>query len=175
VTGKARVAFVVAVAENGVIGHQGHLPWRMPTDLKRFRALTLGKPMIMGRKTYDSIGKALDGRDTIVLTRRTGAKSPPGVHLVSSVAEALSLARTLAAGRGVDEITVIGGAEVFRATLPETDRVYLTVVRGNPPGETHFDPLDPSVWRETAREPMSQGAKDQYAADFVVLDRHSKS
>ena len=170
VTGKARIAFVVAVAENGVIGRDGQLPWRLPSDLKRFRKLTLGKPMIMGRKTYDSIGKPLDGRDTIVVTRQADFH-PPGVHRAASVEDALALGRELAAGRGVDEVMVVGGEEIFRVALPWAERIYLTLVHAAPAGDTRFDTPDPLMWRETAREPMPQAAADQFPADFIVLDR----
>ena len=164
------VAFVVAVAENGVIGRNGQLPWRMPTDLKRFRQLTLGKPVLMGRKTYESIGKPLDGRDNIVITRQKGFASP-GVRVVDTVTGALALGRELASRRGVDEVAVIGGAEVFRAALPLTQRVYLTLVHGRPDGDTVLDDFDPKVWRQASREPMQQTAGDQFSADFIVLDR----
>jgi len=164
------VAFVVAVAENGVIGRDGQLPWRLPTDLKRFRKLTLGKPVVMGRKTYESIGRPLDGRDNIVITRQRGF-SPPGVHFAATLAEALALGRSLAGGRGANEVMVIGGAEVFRAALPRTERIYLTLVRGRPKGDILLEPFDPQTWQETAREPMPQTAGDQFPADFIVLDR----
>ncbi len=167
---KIAIALVVAVAENGVIGRDGELPWRLPSDLKRFRKLTLGKPMIMGRKTYDSIGKPLDGRDTIVVTRRPDF-NPPGVHRAASVAEALALGHELAARRGADEVTVVGGEEIFRLVLARADRIYLTKVHAAPAGDTRFDSPDPRIWRETAREPMPQGPNDQYPADFIVLER----
>jgi dihydrofolate reductase len=163
------ITFVVAMAENGVIGRDGRLPWRMPSDLKRFRKLTLDRPIIMGRKTYESIGKPLDRRDNIVITRWHNFN---GIHVVAGVTEALELAGKLAAGRGADEAAVIGGAEVFRAALPYVQRVYLTLVRGNPAGDVVMPPLDPQLWRETAHEPMQQTQDDQYPADFVVLDRH---
>lgn len=165
-----RIAFVVAAAENGVIGRDGQLPWRLPSDLKRFRKLTLGKPMIMGRKTYDSIGKPLDGRDTIVVTRQPDFGAP-GVHVASSVDDAIKLARELAASRGADEVMVVGGEEIFRRALPHADRIYLTLVHATPTGDTRFDPPNPQIWRETSREPMVQGASDQFPADFIVLDR----
>jgi len=171
VSGKpARIAFVVAAAENGVIGRGGQLPWRLPSDLKLFRKLTLGKPIIMGRKTYDSIGKPLDGRDNIVVTRRRDFR-PPGVHVSSSVEDAIRLGRELAAGRGADEVMIVGGAEIFRRALAHADRIYLTLVHATPAGDTRFDPPDPRTWRETAREPMVQAASDQFPADFIVLDR----
>lgn len=164
------VTFVVAVAENGVIGRNGQLPWRMPSDLKRFRQVTLGKPVIMGRKTYESIGKPLDGRDNIVVTRQQSF-SAPGVHVVDTVAGAIALGRDFATRRGADEIAIIGGAEVFRAALPLAQRIYLTLVHGRPDGDVVLDAFDPQTWRETAREPMQQGTGDQFAADFIVLDR----
>lgn len=169
-TDKVRIAFVVAVADNGVIGHGGRLPWRMPSDLKRFRKTTLGKPVIMGRKTYQSIGRPLDGRDNIVITRQR-SYAPAGVKVVGDLDEAIALGRSLAAERGTDEVVIIGGAEVFRAALPLTERIYLTLVHGRPEGDVLLDAFDPQIWRETAREPMQQAANDQFAADFVVLNR----
>jgi dihydrofolate reductase len=166
------VAFVVAVAENGVIGRNGELPWRMPTDLRRFRRLTLGKPVIMGRKTYESIGKPLDGRDNIVVTRRRDFAAH-GVHVVDTVQAAVALGGTLAANRGVDEIAVIGGADIFRAALPLAQKVYLTLVHGKPEGNVSLEPFDSNVWRETFRAPMQQGPNDEFAADFLVLERRA--
>jgi dihydrofolate reductase len=168
--GEARIAFVVAVAENGIIGRDGKLPWRLPSDLKRFRKLTLGKPMIMGRKTYESIGRPLDGRDSIVVTRQRDFAAA-GVHVATSVEEAIDLGQALAERRGVDEIAIIGGEGIFRAALAEADRIYLTLVHGRPAGDTRFDIPDAPAWRETAREPMRQGPGDEYPADFIVLDR----
>jgi dihydrofolate reductase len=170
VSAEARVCFVVAAAENGVIGRDGQLPWRLPTDLKQFRALTLGKPVIMGRKTYDSIGKPLGGRDNIVLTRHADF-SPPGVHVCGSIEAAIKLARTLAAASGVHEIMVIGGAQVFAAALAFADRIYLTLVHGAPAGDTLLERPDPAAWHETDRQSMQRGANDQFPADFIVLDR----
>jgi dihydrofolate reductase len=168
--GLVPIALVVAVAENGVIGRGGQLPWRLPTDLKRFRTLTLGKPLVMGRKTYLSIGRPLDGRDTIVVTRQADFCAP-GVHVATSLEAALARGRELAAARGADEIVVIGGEEVFRCALPLAQRIYLTLVHGHPPGDTRFALPDPTVWRETSREPMTQGPKDEFPADFIVLER----
>ena len=165
-----RIVFVVAAASNGVIGQDGQLPWRLPTDLKRFRALTLGKPVIMGRKTYQSIGKPLAGRDNIVLSRQP-AFHAAGVTVVADIDAAIDLGRRLAAQHGVDEVAVIGGAEVFRAALAQTDRIYLTLVVAAPAGETRLAPFDPADWRETARAPMAKGPGDQYDADFIELER----
>jgi dihydrofolate reductase len=165
-----RIAFVVAAAANGVIGRDGELPWRLPSDLRRFRALTLGKPVIMGRKTYQSIGKPLDGRDNIVLSRQP-AFNPAGVAVVATMADAIQLGRRLATQKGVDEVAIIGGAEVFRAALPLAERIYLTSVKASLPGETRLAQFDPETWQETAREPMPKGPQDQYCADFIVLER----
>jgi len=170
VRGAPRIAFVVAVAENGVIGRSGQLPWRLPTDLKRFRKLTLGKPVIMGRKTYESIGKPLDGRDNIVITRQKNF-SAAGVHVAASIADALALGRKLAADRVADEVMIIGGADIFRAAMADTDRIYLTLVHGDPAGDIRIALPDPQEWREISREPMPQTAQDQFPADFIVLDR----
>jgi dihydrofolate reductase len=170
VSGRARIAFVVAVAENGVIGRDGKLPWRLPTDLKRFRKLTLGKPVIMGRKTYESIGKPLDGRDNVVVTRQRDFAAA-GVHVATSVEAAIDLGRELAEKRGADEVMIIGGEGIFRSALADADRIYLTLVHGTPPGDTRFAIPDAPAWRETAREPMPQGSGDEYPADFIVLER----
>lgn len=167
-----RIVFVVAAASNGVIGQDGQLPWRLPTDLKRFRTLTLGKPVIMGRKTYESIGKPLAGRDNIVLSRQPAFHAAAGVTVVGDIDAAIDLGRRLAAQHGVEEVAIIGGAEVFRAALPQTDRIYLTLVKATPAGETRLAPLDPQTWRETARAPMAKGPGDQYGADFIVLERN---
>ena len=164
--------FVVAMAENGVIGRQGELPWRMPSDLKRFRQVTIGKPIIMGRKTFQSIGKPLAGRDNIVVTRQADY-APPGTHVVASVEAAVALGRELAAQRGVDEVAIIGGAEIFRSAMPLVQRVYLTIVHARPEGDVTLDPFAPAHWRETARAPMQQAPGDQFAADFLVLDRQA--
>jgi dihydrofolate reductase len=170
VTGAARIAFVVAIAENGVIGRNGQLPWRLPSDLKRFRALTLGKPIVMGRKTYESIGKPLDGRDNIVVTRQQDFR-PAGVQVAGSLAEALALGRRLAADRGAEEVAIIGGADIFAAALAEADRIYLTLVHGAPEGDVHMALPEPERWLEVSREPMPRTPQDQFAADFIVLDR----
>jgi dihydrofolate reductase len=170
VSAKAHIAFVVAVAENGVIGRDGKLPWRVPSDLKRFRQLTLGKPVIMGRKTYESIGKPLAGRDNIVVTRQRGF-AIHGVEVAATIADAIQRGRVLAEKRGVDEVMIIGGEGIFRAALADADRIYLTLVHGTPAGDTRFVIPDAPAWRETAREPMLQGSGDEYPADFIVLER----
>lgn len=166
------LSLIVAVAENGVIGKDGRLPWRLSSDLKTFRRLTMGKPLVMGRKTYESLGRPLDGRDNIVVTRDPAFQAE-GVSAVASVDEALTLARVLAATRGADEIMVIGGAEIFRLVLPLADRIYWTEVAASPEGDTVFPPLDGGEWREVSREPLPRGPKDDVDATLTVLERAS--
>ncbi|CCB67100.1 MULTISPECIES: dihydrofolate reductase [unclassified Hyphomicrobium] len=168
-----RISLIVAVSENGVIGRDGALPWRLSSDLKTFRRLTMDKPIVMGRKTFDSIGKPLDGRDNIVITRDP-AFEVAGVSTCESVADALTLARVLAKTRGADEIMVIGGVQVFEAALPVADRIYLTRVHADVEGDRHFGALDAAEWRELSSEPLPQGPRDDHAATLVVYDRQKQ-
>lgn len=165
-----KISLVVAVAENGVIGRGGALPWHVPSDLKTFRRITMGKPVIMGRKTYDSIGKPLQGRDNIVVTRDAGY-SAAGVLPATSIDEALDIARRKAAERGVDEITVIGGAEIFALTIPLADRIYLTRIHARPDGDVTFPEPDPHIWREVSRSPLAPDPRDEAAATLLILER----
>lgn len=165
-----RLSIAVAMAANRIIGAKGGLPWRLPSDLKTFRRLTMGKPVVMGRKTFASIGKPLDGRDNIVVTR-DAAFAAPGVIVCSSIAAAVAEARRCARSRAVDEVMVIGGAEIYAALLPEVDRIYLTEVDARPDGDATFPDLDASQWVETSREPLSRTPRDDHDATLVVLDR----
>lgn len=165
-----RVSLIVAVAENGVIGAKGRLPWRLSSDLKTFRRLTMGKPIIMGRKTFQSLKGPLDGRDNIVLTTDPFFE-PEGVSVVHAFADALTLARTLALTRGADEIMVIGGAEVFGAALPHATRLYWTDVHARPEGDVLFPGIDLSDWTELEREALPSSEKDDVTATLRVLDR----
>lgn len=167
----AKIALVVAVAENGVIGRGGDLPWRIPSDLKTFRRVTMGKPVVMGRKTFQSLKKPLDGRDNIVITRAPGFAPPDGVIVAHALGPALDAARVCAKKRGVDEIMIIGGAEIFRLTLPFADRLYWTHVEGKPEGDTFFPAFDAHEWHATAREPLPRGEKDEFACTLTILDR----
>jgi dihydrofolate reductase len=168
------ISLIVAVAENGVIGRDGGLPWRLSSDLKTFRRLTMGKPMIMGRRTFQSIGKALDGRDNIVVTRDP-AFAVTGVSACDSMHDALTLARVLAATRGADEIMVLGGTSVFDMALPIADRIYLTRVHAAPEGDTYFQPLDGEVWHEVSREALPQGPRDDFASTLFVYERRTEA
>lgn len=166
-----RIAFVVAVAENGVIGKDGKLPWHISSDLKFFRRITMNKPVVMGRKTYESIGKPLDGRDNIVITRNRDFTAE-GVFVVATIEEALALARAKAAERGSDEIPVIGGAQIYDLTLPLADVIYLTEVHGSPEGDAFFPEIDRSVWKEVSRERFEAGPRDSTDFSLVVLERN---
>lgn len=168
--GLTPIAFVVAAAENGVIGRDGRLPWRMPSDLRQFRTLTMGKPVVMGRRTFASLPKPLDGRDNIVVTR-TPATLPEGVHGAADPAAAVALARQFAQSRGSAEIMIIGGAEIYRALLPQADRIYLTRIHAAPDGDTWLEPLADADWREVSRTPLAPDARDEHTATLIVLDR----
>mgnify|MGYP001179526062 CR=1 FL=1 len=165
-----RLCFVVAVAENGVIGAQGAMPWRLPSDLARFKRMTMGKPVIMGRKTYESIGRPLPGRDNIVITR-SEAFAPEGVFIVRSVDAALRLAVARATERGVDEIAVIGGGGVFREMLPLAERIYLTRVHAAPAGDVLFPELVRDEWEEIERQAFEAQEGDTADTTLIVLQR----
>lgn len=164
------IALVVARGENGAIGVGGDLPWRLSTDLKQFRKVTLGKPVIMGRRTFMSLPRALDGRVNIVLTRNA-AFVAPGAVMAYNLEEALDVARKEAAKAGVGEIMVIGGDDVFRAVMPMARRIYLTEVHASPQADTWFKDFNLKAWRELSRERHEPGPKDQYPFSFVVLER----
>lgn len=157
------LSFVVARADNGVIGQCGALPWHLPADLRHFRALTLGKPVVMGRRTFASIGRPLPGRHNIVMTR-DAAWRVDGVTVVASLDEAVA-----AAGR-TNEVMIIGGATVYAAALPSAQRVHLTEVRAAPAGDTLLPAFDPALWRETARADHP-AAGDMPGYSFVTLER----
>ncbi len=161
---------VVAVAENGVIGCDNQLPWRIKSDLKFFKTVTMNKPVVMGRKTYASIGKPLPGRTNIVITRQTDFEAP-GLLIAPGIDQALSAARGDALRRGADAIAVIGGTEIFAQTLPMAHRVILTLVHAKPPGDTYFPPVDPAVWREAERLPQPKGPDDEYGFTIVNYER----
>ncbi|MBX9926917.1 MAG: dihydrofolate reductase [Hyphomicrobiaceae bacterium] len=166
-----RIALIVAVARNGIIGRDGGLPWRMPSDLKTFRRLTMGKPMIMGRRTFASLGKPLDGRDNLVVTRDRTFNAP-GTEVFHDFDTALARAKELAAARPTSEIMVIGGGELYRTALPSADRLYWTEIDADIDGDTSFPPLDPADWRETGRDPIPQGPRDDHPATLLTLDRN---
>jgi dihydrofolate reductase len=161
----------VARARNGVIGRDGDLPWRLAADMRRFRALTLGKPVIMGRKTWESLPRRpLPGRLNIVLTRQPEYEAG-GAIACADFAEALDIAREQAAEDGKDEVCVIGGADIFALALPAARRIYLTEIEGDPPGDVVMPPLDETGWREVSREAIPAGPDDAYPTVFRILER----
>lgn len=160
-----KTVLVAAIGDNSVIGRDGQLPWHLKSDLQHFRKVTLNRPVIMGRKTHESIGKLLAGRTNIVLTRDF-ALVAPGAVLATSLDAALSFARADAAKRGVDEIMVIGGSDIFAATMPMADRLEITHVHAFPEGDAVFPPIDPEVWEEVSREDHFAGPGDD--ADFAL-------
>lgn len=160
------IVFVVAIAENGVIGRDNALPWRIPSDLQRFRRLTMGRPLLMGRKTFASIGKALPGRTSIVVSR-DAKLNLPGAVVAPSLAAGLEVAAGDALRRGVDEIMVIGGGEVFGELMPRVTRLEITRVHASPEGDAFFPDIDERAWRESARQPHAAGPKDDAA--FTTL------
>lgn len=161
------VALIVAVAENGIIGRDGKLPWRIPEDMKWFKARTEGRPMIMGRKTWESFPKRpLPGRTNIVITR-DGSFKAEGAVVVTSLGAALDVAR----GEAPEEIMVIGGAEIYRAALPLVQRIYLTSVHGEIEGDTYFPAIDRHEWNETIVGVYPSSETRPVGYSFVILDK----
>ncbi|MBD9372852.1 dihydrofolate reductase [Rhizobium sp. ARZ01] len=167
-----KIVLVVAAALNGVIGRDGDLPWRLPSDLKRFKQLTVGKPVVMGRRTYQSIGKPLPGRPNIVVTRDTAFR-PEGVIVARSLDEALVYARREAQVLGVDEICIIGGGDIYRQTIAIADLVHVTQVQAEVEGDTRFPTIEPVVFEVAHEEEIPQGEKDSHAMRFVTYRRRS--
>ena len=164
------LSLVVAMAENRVIGRDNGLIWRIKSDLKYFKANTIGRPVIMGRKTLLSIGRPLPGRENIVLTR-DGDFRADGVHPVRSMDEAIELANLLAPGLGASEIAVAGGADVYAQLLPRASKIVLTLVHAAPEGDAFFPDFEQMNFRETFREAHEAGPDDQYAFTYVTYQR----
>lgn len=161
------ISFVVAMDENRVIGANGRLPWRLPADMRRFRELTIGHPVLMGRKTYESLPKRfrpLPGRENIILTRQSGYDAP-GCQVYHTLEDAL------AALTDAQEVMVIGGAELFEQLLPLADRLYLTLVHGRHAGDVFFPPLDEAAWAEVSREKHPADAEHALSFSFVTVER----
>ncbi len=167
-----RLSALVAMAQNGVIGRNNAIPWRLPQDLRRFKALTMGHPVIMGRKTYESIGRPLPGRTNIIVTRQNDY-GIGGAIVAGSLTEALRLANDIEQGRTDEnnESFVIGGADIFRDALPLCDRLYITEIRRNYEGDVYFPEFDREEWREITRERHTDESGLEY--HFVVLDRRT--
>ena len=160
-----KIVLVAAIGDNNVIGRDGQLPWRLKSDLAHFRNVTIHKPVVMGRKTFQSIGKPLKDRTNIVITRDKDFAAP-GVVTAPSFEAALELARKDAEARGTDEIMIVGGSDIFAAALPLADRLEITHVHASPAGDVTFPPIDPAVWREVSRTEHAAGPQDD--ASFAV-------
>ncbi len=161
------LSFVVAMADNRVIGRAGGLPWHLRADLRYFKRITMGKPIIMGRRTHESIGRPLPGRHNIVISRNP-AYQAPGCTVVDSTDAALTTAGA------AEEIMIIGGGSLYRETLPRASRLYLTEVHASPEGDVTFPELDPAEWREVSRESHPADAANDHPYSFVVLERVSR-
>ena len=165
-----RISLIAAVAKNGVIGDGTGMPWRLSTDMRRFRRLTMGKPVVVGRKTFEGFGKPLEGRTNIVVSR-TAQVWPDGVLGARDLAAALAVARAETERSSGDEIMVIGGGEIYAGTIGGADRLYITHVDAEPPGRTRFPAIDPAVWRAVSTENVPAGPKDSAATSFVTYER----
>ncbi|MEE8059738.1 MAG: dihydrofolate reductase [Pseudomonadales bacterium] len=165
------IAMIVAMAENRVIGRNNQLPWYLPNDLKYFKATTMGKPVVMGRKTFESIGKPLVGRSNIVVTRSKDFAAE-GVQVVHSIDEALTLAKSIAIVDGAREVMLIGGAQLYVEALSRVSRLYLTQVHAQVDGDVVFPELDWSQWDEVAREDFQAEGLNCYDYSFIVLRRN---
>lgn len=164
------IVFVAAVAENGVIGRDNAMPWRLKSDLKHFRALTMGKPIVMGRRTFESLAGPLKGRTNIVVSRDPKFDAP-GILVASSLDHALAAARGDALRRGVSEIMVVGGSHLFAALMPKAARLEVTHIHTSPDGDTFFPPIDPAIWKEVARAEHAQTPDDSAPFTCVTYQR----
>ena len=164
------VALIVARTRNGVIGRDNTMPWHLPEDLRYFKRVTMGKPVIMGRYTWESLGKPLPGRDNLVITRNPDYRAE-GATVVHDLATALHLAGALASARSADEIMVIGGAQIYREAMPYVTRAYVTEIDAELDGDAFFHELDAHAWQETARECHAACERNPYPYCFVTLER----
>lgn len=168
------VAIFVAVSRNNVIGRDGDMPWRLSTDLKRFKAMTLGKPMVVGRKTLDSFGgKPLPGRPHVVVTRNRDL-SVEGVETAASLEQAIARAREIAAATGAEEVGILGGGEIYAKAIDLADRLYVTHVEADiADGDTMFPAIDPTVYEKIEEIFVPAGERDSFATRFAVYSRRS--
>jgi dihydrofolate reductase len=162
-----RLSVILAAADNGVLGRDNALPWHLPEDLKYFKRVTLGKPVVMGRKTYESIGRPLPGRTNIVVSRNSEFNAE-GVEVIASLREAIELAATIADVDGQGELMVIGGAAIYSLAIPLAQRLYITEIHDTPHGDVYLPKIEWSQWREVSREQHNNGAFDY---SFVVYER----
>lgn len=164
------LALIWAMSRNRTIGRNNALPWHLPEDLQYFKRVTMGKPIIMGRKTWESIGRPLPGRSNIVITRDP-AYQAEGVKIVRSLEEAISLAESIALIDGAEEAVVIGGAQIYALALPIAQRLYMTQVHAEVEGDAFFPQFDLTQWKELGRDDYSASGPNPYDYSFVVLER----
>ena len=167
-----KISLIVAMAQNHVIGRNNQMPWHLSEDLQYFKRTTMGKPLIMGRNTFESIGKALPGRTNIVVSRNS-AYAATGIQLVNSLDNALQLAAQECSVNGASEVMVMGGAQIYTQALALADRLYLTQIHANVEGDTYFPPLIRSQWQEIDREDHTATSNNPYHYSFLVLERKS--
>lgn len=163
-----RVSIIVAMSINRVIGHENKVPWRLPADLKRFKQLTMGHHLVMGRKTFESIGRALPGRTTVLVTTQLDYTPPPGVLVAHSLDQALRMAA------GDDEVFIAGGAQIYSLALKRADRLYVTLVGATFEGDTSFPDYDHSHWQLASKEDRELDPDNPYPYSFIVYDRKGK-
>lgn len=166
------VVIIAAVGANGVIGGEGQLPWKLASDLKRFKSVTLGKPLLMGRKTFESIGRPLPGRETIVLTRDT-VYAPPGVHVVHDLDAAFALAQARAIVMGATEVIVAGGGELYAQALEHADKLDITRVDLSPTGDARFPEIDEAQWLVASRTAYPAGPGDDASFTVTLYERRT--
>jgi Dihydrofolate reductase len=171
--GGIRIVIAVAAARNGAIGRGGDLPWKLSTDLKRFKQVTLGKPMVMGRKTFESIGsRPLPGRPHVIVSSNPDF-DPEGVDVAPTLSAAIERAKSLASEIGVEEIIIAGGGEIYRQALPLADVLHVTHVEAEIDGDTYFPPIDPAVFEKISEESVPAGEKDSHATRYAVYRRRA--
>ncbi|CAA0079782.1 Dihydrofolate reductase type 3 [BD1-7 clade bacterium] len=166
-----KVAMMVAMAENGVIGKNNQLPWYLPEDLRWFKKNTLGKPIVMGRKTFESIGRPLPGRTNIVISRDASLVLPEGVRLATTLDEALEIAEAVALIDGVDELMVIGGQQIYALCMARADRLYLTKVHADVEGDATFEGFAESDWQEISQETHQASGANPHDYSFCIYQR----
>ncbi len=168
-----KTLIIVAVSRNGVIGRDGDMPWRLSTDLKRFKALSMGKPLVMGRKTFESVGsKPLPGRPHVIVSRNAVIEMP-GVETATSVKEGLEQARVLARETGADALCVVGGGEIYRQTIADADELHVTHVETDLEGDTYFPAIEPDLFELVEETAVPAGEKDNYPTRYAIYRRRT--
>jgi dihydrofolate reductase len=166
---------IVAMADNNIIGKDNDMPWHLPADLAYFKKVTLGKPIIMGRKTYESIGRALPGRRNIIISRdenyQPQGEGSEGVDVVTSVEQALSLVNGSNGNEALDEVMVIGGGAIYQHCLPNVDRLYITHIKANIDGDTKFPDYNDGCWKKMSNELRRNDENNAYDLDFCIYER----